>query len=37
VVPSKIAIKRYEEISKCLEKAVKASWFNPKEAKKALN
>jgi DNA-binding MarR family transcriptional regulator len=25
VVPSKIAIKRYEEISKCLEKAVKAS------------
>lgn len=25
VVPSKMAIKRYEEISKCLEKAVKAS------------
>jgi hypothetical protein len=25
VVPTKIAIKRYEEISKCLEKAVKAS------------
>ncbi len=25
VVPSKAAIKRYEEISKCLEKAVKAS------------
>jgi hypothetical protein len=25
VIPSKIAIKRYEEISKCLEKAVKAS------------
>ena len=25
VVPSKIALKRYEEISKCLEKAVKAS------------
>ena len=25
VVPSKTAIKRYEEISKCLEKAVKAS------------
>ena len=24
VVPSKLAIKRYEEISKCLEKAVKA-------------
>jgi hypothetical protein len=24
VIPSKIAIKRYEEISKCLEKAVKA-------------
>jgi DNA-binding MarR family transcriptional regulator len=24
VVPTKIAIKRYEEISKCLEKAVKA-------------
>ena len=27
VVPSKAAIKRYEEISKCLEKAVKASQF----------
>jgi DNA-binding MarR family transcriptional regulator len=25
VVPSKIALKRYDEISKCLEKAVKAS------------
>ena len=25
VVPSKIAIKRYEEISKCLKKAVEAS------------
>jgi DNA-binding MarR family transcriptional regulator len=25
VVPTKIAIKRYEEMSKCLEKAVKAS------------
>ena len=25
VVPSKIALKRYEEISKCLEKAVKTS------------
>jgi hypothetical protein len=25
VVPTKVAIKRYEEISKCLEKAVKAS------------
>ena len=25
VVPTKIALKRYEEISKCLEKAVKAS------------
>jgi hypothetical protein len=23
VVPTKIAIKRYEEISKCLEKAIK--------------
>ena len=36
VVPSKSAIKRYEEISKCLEKAVKASWFKPKEIKKPL-
>jgi hypothetical protein len=26
-MPTKVAIKRYEEISKCLEKAVKASWF----------
>ena len=26
VVPTKIAIKRYEEMSKCLDKAVKASW-----------
>lgn len=25
VIPSKIALKRYEEISKCLEKAVKAA------------
>jgi DNA-binding MarR family transcriptional regulator len=25
VVPTKIAIKRYEEMSKCLDKAVKAS------------
>ena len=25
VVPTKIAIKRYEEISKCLEKAAKAA------------
>ena len=25
VVPSKVALKRYDEISKCLEKAVKAS------------
>jgi len=25
VVPTKIALKRYEEISKCLEKAAKAS------------
>jgi len=34
VVPTKIAIKRYEEISKCLEKAVKAGWFTPpKKAK----
>lgn len=30
VVPSKIAIKRYEEISKCLAKAVKESWSNPR-------
>ena len=29
VVPTKAAIKRYEEISKCLEKAVKAGWFIP--------
>ena len=36
VVPSKIAIKRYEEISKCLEKAVKASWFNLNPIKKPL-
>ena len=27
VVPTKMAIKRYEELSKCLEKAVKAGWF----------
>jgi hypothetical protein len=25
VLPTKIALKRYEEISKCLEKAAKAS------------
>jgi hypothetical protein len=25
-LPTKIALKRYEEISKCLEKAAKASW-----------
>ena len=36
VEPTKIAIKRYEELSKCLEKAVKASWFNLKEIKKPL-
>jgi hypothetical protein len=36
VVPSKIAIKRYEEISKCLEKAVKASWFTLNPIKKPL-
>lgn len=36
VVQIKSAIKRYEEISKCLEKAVKASWFKPKEIKKPL-
>lgn len=36
VIPSKLAIKRYEEIAKCLEKAVKASWFNSPEIKKAL-
>ena len=37
VVPTKVAIKRYEEISKCLEKAVKAGWFiSPQENKKAL-
>jgi hypothetical protein len=29
VVPTKLAIKRYEEISKCLEKAVKAGWLLP--------
>ena len=28
VVPTKIALKRYEEISKCLEKAAKASEFD---------
>jgi len=28
VVPTKIAIKRYEEMSKCLEKAVRASWLD---------
>ena len=28
VVPTKIAIKRYEEMSKCLDKAVKASWLD---------
>lgn len=27
VVPSKAALKRYEALSKCLEKAVKAIWF----------
>lgn len=36
VVPTKMAIKRYEEMSKCLEKAVKASWFRLPESKKAL-
>jgi hypothetical protein len=25
-VPTKLALKRYEEISKCLEKAAKAGW-----------
>ena len=28
VVPTKIAIKRYEEMSKCLDKAIKASWLD---------
>lgn len=37
VVPTKVAIKRYEEISKCLEKAVKAGWLFPQENKKALS
>jgi hypothetical protein len=26
VVPTKLALKRYDEISKCLEKAAKAGW-----------
>ena len=35
VVPTKAAIKRYEEISKCLEKAVKAGWFIPTRKQKS--
>jgi hypothetical protein len=29
VLPTKLAIKRYEEISKCLEKAAKIAWVAP--------
>lgn len=36
VVPTKAAIKRYEEIARCLEKAVKVNWFNLHEIKKPL-
>ena len=35
VVPTKVAIKRYEEISKCLEKAVKAGWVIPPRMQKS--
>ena len=39
VLPTKLAIKRYEEISKCLEKAAKSAWifFSDLIMKKALN
>jgi hypothetical protein len=36
VEPTKLAIKRYEELSKYLKKAVKANWFSLKEIKKPL-
>ena len=35
VVPTKVAIKRYEEVSKCLEKAVKAGWVIPLRMQKS--
>ena len=36
VVPTKLAIKRYEEISKCLEKALRSAWLKLPSIKKPL-